>query len=930
MRIRLMLMCLVIFCMIAAVAASAQTTGSVTGIIRDAETGEPMPSASIRIQNTTFGAIADLDGRYRIANLEPGSHTLVVSYIGYQDEEETVSVSAGQTIQADIEIESATVESGEIIVKGSRLGQARALNRQKNAETIQNVVSADEVGRFPDPNTADALQRVPAVSVIRDMGEGRYVMIRGMNPDLNSVSVNGNRLPSPDKEERRVPLDVVPADLIGSLEVNKSLTPEMDADAIGGSVNIVTKSPHDYVGRTFRSTISGGLNFINQNDQGNAQAGFTYADTYDKWGVTLSGNYSRTDRATHNNKFDYSEEEVGGVEQIVLEEFAAQDYNYVRTRIGMSGTIDYQIDQDSRLYFSGIYNWYDDDELRRGTGYVTEVDEEDGMVFTSPTSFTNAEIFKHLKDRRETQTITSWSFGGEHVLENLFENQPVNIDYQAAYSFAQEVEPDRYDSEFTLEGVDLSWDDDPDNPRMYVDGDSFASYDEYEFDEIEYEDNETKDTDISLRLNVGLPMTVMDNPLDVKFGGKIRLKSKENKPTYELYEWDGDDDFVLDQVLGSYTNDDYMDGDMGDLGKYQDPDGIIDYFKEYKDLFELEELDTIIDTDTNTYDATENIYAGYGQAKYDIGKFSILGGLRVEATSIEYSGYEVLINENEEYEGTVEKTGSSDYIDLFPSLQAKYTFTDDTNVRAAFGSGISRPNYYSLVPFNLINRADEEIVRGNPDLDPTKSYGIDFMAEHYIRPMGIISAGVFYKTIDNHIFESVSEIEYDGDDYDLESWVNGETATVLGFELNYSHQLTFLPGLFSGFGVNANYTYTGSDADMVVEGSERSTKLPGQSENMGNFAVFYEKFGFMGRLAVNHQSEFLSEVGEEEGLDYFIDKHTQLDLSLSQRVHKNASLFFEIRNITDEPLREYEGDSDHPKELEYYGRWITAGLKMDF
>ncbi len=928
MNVRLVCVTLFMCALLVASSALAQSTGSITGIIRDAETGEPMPSASVRIQGTSSGVISGLDGQYRLQNLDAGRYTLVVSYVGYSDIERSVSVQSGTTTEADFDIESELIEGGEVVVKGSLLGQARALNRQKNAETIQNVVSADEVGRFPDQTTAESLQRVPAVSVVRDMGEGRYVMIRGMNPDLNSVSVNGNRLPSPDKSERRIPLDVVSSDIVGSLEVNKTLTPEMDADAIGGSVNIVTKSSRDYLGRKVRGTLAGGLNMIN--DKGNSQAGLTYADTFGKWGITVSGNYSRTNRATHNNKFDYSEQDVNGVEQLTLEEFNTQDYTTQRTRLGLSGTLDYELDSQSRFYVSGIYNWYDDDELRRGTGYEMEVEEDDGMTFNSPTSFNNANIVKHLKDRRETQVITSFSAGGEHVLDNLLPNQPINIDYQAAYSFASEVEPDRYDTAFETEGVNLTWDDDPDKPRMYSEMDKFTAYEDYEFDELEYEDNETTDTDFSVLMNVGLPMMIQENPLDVKFGAKIRLKTKENNPKYMLYGWDGDNDFMLSQVLGSYTNDDYMDGDMGDLGKYQDPDGIINFFKNNKDQFELEELDTRLENDTNTYSATENIYAGYGQAKYSIGNLSVLGGLRIEATSMEYEGNEVILNEEEEYESTQKKTGSSDYVDLFPSLQAKYTINEDTNLRAAFGTGISRPNYYSLVPFNLIDRHNEEIVRGNPDLDPTKSFGLDFIAEHYFRPMGLVSAGVFYKSIDNHIFESVSEITYSGEEYDLESWINGDTATVMGMEVNYNHQLTFLPGVFNGIGVTANYTFTDSEADMVIEGAARTTDLPGQSANMGNFAVFYEKFGFMGRLAVNHQSEFLSEVGEEENKDYYIDKHTQIDLSLNQKVYQDVSLFFEIQNLTDEPLREYEGDSDHPKELEFYGRWINFGVKVDF
>lgn len=908
--------------------ADAQTAGSVTGIVRDADTGETMPSTSIRIQGKKAGVISDLDGRYRLLNLEPGSYTLVASYVGYTDTEQSVTIRAGEITRADFAIHAETVEGGETVVRGARLGDAMALNRQKNADTIQNVVSSDEVGRFPDPNTADALQRVPAVSITRDMGEGRYIMIRGMNPDLNSISINGQRLPSPDSDSRAVPLDVIPADLIGSLEINKSLTPDMDADAIGGSVNIVTKSPFDYSGRTIRGTVGGGLNLIN--NKGNGQTALTYSDVFDKWGVTIAGNYNRTDRATYNNKFKYTDEDVNGVEQRVYKEVDTQDYTTVRTRIGASGTLDYQINPDSRLYFTGIYNWYDDNETRYGNHYVFKVDEEDNQVFTSPTSFTNARLVKHIKPRQETQIITSWSAGGEHLLQNLIPNLPVNIDYQIAYSYAQEKEPDRYDSAFEQKDVNINWANSVDQPRMYPDAAKFTDYNAYEFDELEYEDNLTKDTDLSAQANLDMPVMLMDNPLDLKFGGKIRLKTKENDPNYALYSWDGDTDFTLNEVLGSYLNDDYMYGDMGPQGKYQNRDAFVRFFNAHKSDFAVEETDTRVETDSNTYDATENVYAAYGQAKYNIGNLSLLGGVRVEATSIEYNGNEVDINDEGDYTGTTKKTGTRDYTDIFPSIQAKYAFDENTAVRAAMTTAISRPNYYSLVPYNIVNRADQEIDRGNPDLDPTRSLGFDLMAEHYMPFAGIISGGVFYKSIDDHLVESQSIITYNNAEYELSQWINGTSATLTGVEVNFSRQLSFLPGLFSGFGIEANYTFTDSEADVVIEGVKRTTDFPGQSSNMGNFAISYEAFGFRGRFAVNHQSKFLSEVGEEKALDYYIDNHTQLDLSLSQRVYKDVNAFFEVQNITDEPLREYEGDTDHPTELEYYGRWISLGLKVDY
>ncbi len=902
--------------------APAQSTGAVRGTVIDDESGEPLPRASIRLEGTKYGGVSDNDGRYRISNIPTGSYTLVVTYIGFKEGRESVRIAGGSTIIVDITLESETIEGGEIVVRGSRSGQARALTRQKNADNIVNVMSEDMIERFPDPNAAEAIQRIPGISIQRDQGEGRYVLIRGMDARLNSVAINGERLPSPEGDTRQVALDVIPTDLISSIEVHKAITPEMDADAIGGAVNLITKSARDYSGRILKGKLAGGYNAIRED--ANYQGSITFGDRFGpdrKLGLILSANYYKTNRGSDNNEFEYDDG--------IIETMELRHYTVNRLRTGISGTLDYEFDDENSLYFRTIYNYFDDDEYRRRLEIQPGGDLSDG-------SATEGEFSRDFKDRYEAQRIVSVSAGGNHLLPIL---NSVDMDYNLTYSYAEEEEPDRYDTSFELETEDagMTWSSDNDFPIF-----SFPTNDpndptKFEFKDITYEDNLTTDKDIIASVDFEAPFTINALPLTVKTGAKLRNKTKDRDNTVEVWEWDGDDDYMLDMVADDFKED--MLDDKYTLGSFQDPDKVIDHFKDNKSSYKLEKNDTREDSDVEDFEAGETVVAAYGQGKIQFGNFDLLAGLRLENTSVDYTSYQVNFknvpdDEGEPeavYDNTTKIEESNSYLNVFPNVHLTYHFNEDTNIKAAVTTAIARPDYESLVPYKLINRADEEIEQGNPDLEPTKAAGIDVMAEHYFRPLGIVSGGFFYKNLTDYIFPRKREISGgDFDGYEVEDWANGDTATLWGIEVNWMHQLTFLPGWANGFGVYANYTFTDSEADIPLEGEEvRSATLPGQSENMGNFAVSYEKFGFMARLSLNFHGEYIDEVGETSEEDEYYDSRTQIDLNLSQRVTDRISVFADLINLTNEPLRYYIGRTSRPRQQEYYRFWTHFGLKFN-
>jgi hypothetical protein len=256
----------------------AQAKGRVVGRVTDASTGDYLPGANVMIKGTAFGAASDREGRYRIDNVPPGNFTLVVSYIGYNDYSAEISVAAGSTVNQDIALKQTYVEMKEVTVLGLREGQMKALSQQKTATNIKNIVDAEQMQRFPDLNSAEVLQRVSGVSVTRDQGEGRFVLVRGMAAQLSTMTINGEKIPSPQGDVRYVALDAIAADQLAGIEVTKAITPDMDGNAIGGSVNLRTKSAFDYPGRVLNVTTGSGYDHIRSKPI--FQGGLTYGNRF--------------------------------------------------------------------------------------------------------------------------------------------------------------------------------------------------------------------------------------------------------------------------------------------------------------------------------------------------------------------------------------------------------------------------------------------------------------------------------------------------------------------------------------------------------------------------------------------------------------------------------------------------------------------------
>jgi len=895
----------------------AQGYGNITGKVVEQATNDPLPGANILIKSTNFGTSTDRYGMFRLNSVPAGKYEIQISYLGYKSVTKEIEVSSGITNKLDFALEISTVETETVIVQGLRQGQTLALNIQKSADNIKNVVSSDLIGRFPDLNTAEAIARVPGVTIERDQGEGRYVIIRGLSPRLNYVSINGEVIPSPEGDVRYTALDVIPTDELSNIDISKAITPEMDAEAIGGAINLNTKNAFDYDKQVIKATLATGYN--NLRSDINLQGAATFATKFGEnknLGFLISANFFNTNRGSDNNEFGWGTDEFDGNEQYFLDDYELRHYTINRKRFGFNTSLDYKFNNSSNLFLRGIWNRFTDQEYRRRLTFGS-------ADFDSPTTAVDGRAERELKDRYEAQDIWSLNAGGENMLGNM------KLDYSLSYSYAQEDEPDARYSTFRLDDLNWTYDySDNDFPLLSNFNQDYNDASLYYLDEYSVEDNITTDKNLAAHLDLTMPISLGQNPGELKFGGKLRNKTKDRNSNVKIYSWDGDDDYLLSSALDNdFDSDGYLDSKY-EIGPFQKPESINDFFDSNPDSFKFEADDSRSDTDPASYSATENIYAGYLQGKIQLSNLTTLLGGRFEYTDIDYTGNVIEFNEDGDLLPTTQLNEKKDYSNFFPMIHFKYKLAENTNLRAAATNSISRPNYYDIVPYRIINREDEEIEQGNSQLEPTTSWNFDLMAEHYFQSVGIISGGFFYKNLSDIIYAAASEQSgglYDG--YDVLQPVNGESAWLLGLELNWQQQLTFLPGFLNGFGIYANYTYTKSETEIA--GRDEKISLPGQSEHVANFALSYEKYGFTGRVAVNVHGEYISEVGEDETQDIFYDTRTQLDISASYRILNNVQLFAEFVNVSDNPLRYFQGNSDRPMQQEWYSWWSHFGLKLD-
>jgi len=896
--------------------------GIIRGKITD-ELGLPLPGASVMITSIEKGIPSDENGNYTIVDIPAGVYKLTTSFIGYKRLEQEVTVIAGETIVVNVKMEPGFTAGGEVIVLGDRLkGQAKALNQQRTNTNITNVVAADQIGRFPDANIGDALKRIPGITIQNDQGEARNIIIRGLAPQLNSVMLNGERIPSAEGDNRNIQLDLIPSDLIQTIQVNKAVLPDMDADAIGGSVNLVTRSAP--TGRRVSGTLASGFNFLSNKPIWTGTVVLSDRFANDKLGAVFSASYNNHNFGSDNVEAVWFEGDNG---EALIEEFDIREYRVQRVRRSFNLALDYEINDNHKLFLSGTYNWRDDWENRYRMR-VSQIDDAFGdgdAVLTGANQWnlparvqyqTKGGIGNDRVDNRrlEDQRNRNVTLKGEHQFNKL------KVDWSATYARASEERPNERYISYRESGQNVSLDlRNPEFPIAMLTNpnDNFN----IGFHEITEEFQETYDEDFNTRIDFTLPVS---KKAILKFGTRLRTKNKVRTNSFFSYEPVNLNAFGA--TLGNLPNTDFSDADYLAGSQYQIGSFVSPEFLGGLDLSNaslFDQSDELGEYLPGNYNADENIFSAYVMSDIQFSdKLSGIVGLRLESTSIDYSGF-LLDVDNDTF---TEESASQDYSNFMPGVHLNYNFSEYSVLRFAFTNTIARPNYFDLVPYAEFSPDDEELVRGNPNLEAATSTNFDLMYENYFRNIGIVSGGFFYKDIDNFIYAQVQEGFNDpqfGNDLEFTTFENGGTAEVYGFELSLQRQI------WKGLGIYLNYTYTQSNTTGIQGRESDDLSLPGTAENMFNASLSYETDKLVLRASLNYASDYIDELGGEAFEDRFYDKQTFLDLNGSYAFKPNWRFFFEVNNLTNQPLRYYQGVSSRTMQAEYYNVRFNAGLKFD-
>lgn len=911
--------------------SSYSQTGNIRGTITDVN-GLPVPGATILIKELNKGVVSNFDGDFTMVNVPEGKHNLTIEYLGYADFQQEVTVKNDETIAVSITLTSKATQLGEVLVTGFATGQAKALNTQKNNQNITNVVSTDQIGKFPDANIGDAVKRIPGITMQVDQGEARNIIVRGLAPQLNSVTLNGSRIPSAEGDNRNIQMDLIPSDMIQTIEVNKAVTPDMDADALGGSVNLVTRtSPQGF---RLSATAGSGVNFIT--DKRILTGSFLVGDRSEngKLGWMLSTSINDNDFGSDNVEAEWVNEAESPVteEDIEVDPFIEESdirtYLVQRIRRSFSANLDYKLSENSQIFLKTMYNWRDDRENRFRLRFRSmEPIFEDG---TENIIGYEGEVRRQTKGgidnnrnkntRLEDQRMQNYSLSGKHLLGN------VKFDWMGSFAKASEKRPNERYAEYEI-GDAFEINQDLSDPEFFVisgvNGDE-NDLSAFELKEITEENQYTEEEDFNLFANFELPSDMFGKGDGIiKFGAKARFKNKNrDNDFYEFEPTTSGFDALSDVPTRDFSDSDFAAGSQYQAGYFVTPEflGNLDLFSsQFDNELLIEEFITA------NFDVKENVFAGYVMTNQKLSdKLSVLAGVRLESTKIESTGYEIEFDEDGDIEGTNELNDENSYSNFLPGVHFKYDINNNTLLRVAWTNTIARPNYVDLVPFAEINNEDEEIVLGNSELDPTTSMNFDIMAEHYFKSIGIVSGGLFYKNIKDFTYVFVTEDGSTG--YDLFQPLNGDKANVFGAEIAFQKQFA------KHFGIILNYTYLSSEAKGIrnEDGDERGDlDLPGASPNMFNGSLSYSDDKFSARISGNFSDAYLDELRGNDFEDRYYDTQFFLDFNASYNINENLSIYADLNNITNQPLRYYQGVSSRTMQMEYYRQRLTFGLKYD-
>ena len=977
-RLRSFVLTLVLFFAVGLSTIVGQTDrGSITGTVTDAS-GAVLPGARIDLGQKGPPAVSNAQGQFLIPNLGPGGYTVNISYVGFTPFSATVVVTAGQAMQVNAKL-AVEMASQVVTVSGERsLGEVEAINIERTADNIVQVLPSQIIMSLPNTNIADAVGRLPSVSLERDEGEGKYVQIRGTEPRLSNVTIDGVNIPSPEGNVRNIKLDIVPSSLVDRIEVFKTLSANQDGDAIGGTVNLVTRTPAerptiDVEGQGGYTNIIGGRWL----DAFNSTVGQRAGDRK-QWGFLMSGTYDWNGRGI--NDLEPAIPPPGSAQNVLAgvnyPTFAGEDlrtYKYYRTRWGFSPEVDYVLKPGSSIYLKGLYSDFHDfgetyvytpnaGTLIAANGNQYTFDNTGSMNYREYIRRPDQQIFSGMVGGRHdlTSNLFSYEFavsrshniGGQDFATAKFNGLPPNLSNsitQGGVQFGLNAS-NGYEPKFpVLNGVNIY------DPTQYAL--SYYVVPNYRSTQLNFQGATSYQRRYSTHEHYGT----------FEMGLKVRNGHKTQYENDYIFDQNVNTATVtLNDVLNTgFSNPSYYDhayqvGPLSDFGKIRAIDATI------KSQLGFDSAASQSASIPSDYDANERIYAGYLMNTIGFGKLSVQTGIRFEQTDATYRA----LGLTTPLGGTpqvISTPGSSSYLNIMPSVQLQYRLQPDTNLRGSFFQGISRPNFADIVPAQLLDANTSPYATdstGNPALRATRAEDYDLIVEHYFRPYGILQAGFFYKNLRDPIYATTlvkpsgPGTPFPSDTkgfYFLQQPINGPGAHLTGFEAAWEQRLSFLPGLLNGFGVSANYSYTSSQVSFPAVTTVNGVQSGGfnggrtdhpsmqrQAPNNYNIGLTYDKKRLSMRFAMSHNDASIYQyfwnasngpandpvVGlKGPNGDVYLYAHTQYDIQGSYRFYKGLSFVAYGLNLSNEVFGFYQGSAQYPIQREFYHPTFSFGFR---
>jgi TonB-dependent receptor len=969
--------------------------GTVFGIVTDSETKEPLSFATVAVIGSSIGAYTDDKGQYRLSNVPAGRTKVSFRYTGYRNEDIEIDIPANGEVEKNQALVSESKALEGVIIVGQAQGQRAAINEQVRSNTIVNVVSKERLQELPDQNAAETVGRLSGVSVQRDGGEGQKVVIRGLSPRFSSITVNGERLPSTDANDRSVDLSMVSPDMLSGIELYKALRPDMDGDAVGGTVNFsVRKADADPRGvvRFFQ-----GYNDLQQNFgvfRGNADVSRRFLNK--KIGVLLTGQYQRADRSTEsvNSLYSFDGEDSSGVALLAVEDLQLSDRIESRDRYGLGATLDFTPNKQNSILYNVIWSNLERNSLRYRKRYRP----------------TNNNLDYDITEQQRLTQLISHSLSGEHRLIPALE-----LKWRGSFSGSYQDEPGSITARFrelgaTTPGIALYRGIGPIPSGFRENVRNLTLYDTRLTNGTLNETNATAQVDLKYDFKIGYGIRSY-----LKVGGKYRQtdRKRENNEDflrpYLISENPARDNptsflqsnrqILMAGFLGDYQTENFRDGQynvmpgragvdngfhvldgvninefnriygtnyrQGDTlfyGSHVDINRIKSFANAYRGIYRPDPLAA-----AEAYSGQEKITAGYIMTEWNFGtKWMLMGGVRVEDTRQRYTSKVATPTEED-----IDKVGSDPidvaaaqgYTEVLPMAHLRYKPVEWFDVRLAVTKALSRPNFFSLVPWQRINNSEQLVDQGKPDLKHTTTWNYDVFLSFYNK-YGLFTVGGFYKQLYNIDYVGSSTVLKPGSPFQgftFNSPINIEgTSTVQGLELDLQGNLAALnTGFWKGLVFSANVTFLRSETFYpftIVENkfineppffitkitdTLRAGPVPGQADLIFNGSLGYETKRFSGRFSAAYQVNALNAgqtgvgfanagVGVREELDSFDDGFLRFDLALKYKLDKKGrfTLLGNLNNFTDNPERSRLRNRVFLQEEEFYGFTAELGLQL--